>query len=149
MSVTSKRPVRLWVAGAVISVVLGFLVVQGLGNATLYFRTVDEASAQRDELGTRRFRIQGDVVPGSVRSTDDGVTFVLSGSRSTLEVTHQGDPPELFRPEIPVVLEGRFEGMRFLSDRMLVKHDETYIAENPDRVEPYGEGPGAQDSPAP
>lgn len=149
MSVTSKRPVRLWVAGAVIAVVLGFLVVQGLGNATLYFRTVDEASAQRDELGTRRFRIQGDVVPGSVRSTDDGVTFVLSGSRSTLEVTHQGDPPELFRPEIPVVLEGRFEGTRFLSDRMLVKHDETYIAENPDRVEPYGEGPGAQDSPAP
>lgn len=140
---------RLWVAGSVIVVVLGFLVVQGLGNATLYFRTVDEASAQRDELGSRRFRIQGDVVPGSVRSTDDGVTFVLSGSRSTVEVTHQGDPPELFRPEIPVVLEGRFEGTRFLSDRMLVKHDETYIAENPARVEPYGEGPGAQDSPAP
>ena len=30
---------RLWLAGIVVLAALGFLVFQGLGNATLYFRT--------------------------------------------------------------------------------------------------------------
>ena len=33
-----------------------------------------------------------------------------------------------------MVLEGRFVGEGFASDRILVKHSETYVAENPDRV---------------
>jgi cytochrome c-type biogenesis protein CcmE len=32
------------------------------------------------------------------------------------------------------VLEGRFSGEHFASDRILVKHSETYEAEHPDRV---------------
>ena len=51
---------------------------------------------------------------------------------------HQGDPPELFQPGIPVVLEGRFAGRRrFDSDRILVKHAETYVADNPERVDDH------------
>ena len=53
---------RLWLAAVVVLGALGFLVYQGLGNATLYFRTADEAVAQRETLGDRRFRIEGDVV---------------------------------------------------------------------------------------
>jgi len=113
---------------------LGFLVFQGLGNATLYFRTADEAVAQRAELGERRFRIEGDVVDGSVRQTGNDVTFTLTSKGVEVPVQHKGDPPELFRPGIPVVLEGRFQGDHFASDRILVKHSETYVAENPDRV---------------
>jgi cytochrome c-type biogenesis protein CcmE len=40
----------------------------------------------------------------------------------------------MFKPGIPVVLEGRFTGDVFTSDRILVKHSETYIARNPERV---------------
>jgi len=149
VSVTTRSPARLWVAGAVVVGALAFLVFQGLGNATLYFRTVDEAVAQRGDLGDRRFRIEGDVVPGTVRTAEGGVTFTLAGKRSTVEVTHTGNPPELFRPEIPVVLEGRFEGERFASDRMLVKHDETYVAENPDRVADYPADPAAAEGAGP
>jgi cytochrome c-type biogenesis protein CcmE len=39
---------RLWMAGVVVLAALGFLVFRGLGNATLYFRTADEAVAQRE-----------------------------------------------------------------------------------------------------
>lgn len=143
---------RLWLAGALIVGALGFLVVQGLGNATLYFRTVDEAVAQREALGERRFRIQGDVVAGSVDRLGNDVSFTLVGTDAEVEVLHHGDPPELFQPGIPVVLEGRFEGDRFASDRILVKHSETYVAENPDRVEgtvPDGGGAGATDPASP
>jgi cytochrome c-type biogenesis protein CcmE len=125
---------RLWLAGIVVIGALGFLVFQGLGNATLYFRTADEAVAQRAELGDRRFRIEGDVVDGSVRQTGNDVSFTLTSKSVEVPVQHKGDPPELFRPGIPVVLEGRFEGDHFASDRILVKHSETYVADNPDRV---------------
>ncbi|HEV2758296.1 MAG TPA: cytochrome c maturation protein CcmE [Acidimicrobiales bacterium] len=127
---------RLWLAGIVVLAALGFLVFQGLGNATLYFRTADEAVAQRNELGDRRFRIEGDVVDGSVRQVGNDVSFTLTKKSVEVPVRHQGDPPELFRPGIPVVLEGRFQGDHFSSDRILVKHSETYVAENPERVTP-------------
>ena len=125
---------RLWLAGIVVLAALGFLVFQGLGNATLYFRTADEAVAQRNELGDRRFRIEGDVVDGSVRQVGNDVSFTLTKKSVEVPVRHKGDPPELFRPGIPVVLEGRFQGDHFSSDRILVKHSETYVAENPERV---------------
>ena len=125
---------RLWLAGIVVVAALGFLVFQGLGNATLYFRTADEAVAQREQLGDRRFRIEGDVIDGSVRQVGNDVACVLTKTSVQVPVQHKGDPPELFRPGIPVVLEGRFQGDHFSSDRILVKHSETYVAENPERV---------------
>lgn len=127
---------RLWIAGVVVVAALGFLVFQGLGNATLYFRTADEAVAQRAELGDRRFRIEGDVVDGSVQQVGNDVSFILTSKSVEVPVRHKGDPPELFRPGIPVVLEGRFQGESFSSDRIMVRHSETYVAENPDRVTP-------------
>ncbi len=126
---------RLWLAAAVVLAALGFLVFQGLGNATLYFRTADEAVAQKGQLGERRFRIEGDVVGGSVQQVGDDVSFMLTSKSVEVPVRHKGDPPELFRPGIPVVLEGRFQGDTFSSDRILVKHSETYVAQNPDRVQ--------------
>jgi cytochrome c-type biogenesis protein CcmE len=135
MTVTTTRtPRRLWIAGAVVLAALGFLVFKGLGSATVYFRTADEAVAQRESLGDRRFRIQGTVVAGSVRTLGDDVGFDIESNGVTVPIVHQGDPPELFQPGIPVVLEGRFRGEQFSSDRILVKHSETYVAENPERV---------------
>jgi len=134
----------LWLAGVVVLAALGFLVFQGLGNATLYFRTADEAVAQKGQLGERRFRIEGDVVDGSVRQVGNDVSFTLTAKNVEVPVRHKGDPPELFRPGIPVVLEGRFQGEVFSSDRILVKHSETYVADNPDRVKPQDPAsPGA------
>ena len=127
---------RLWLAGGVVVVALGFLVAQGLGNATLYFRTADEAVAQRESLGDRRFRIQGDVVAGTISQVGNDVSFTLAKNNVEVPVRHRGDPPELFQPGIPVVLEGHFDGQVFDSDRILVKHSETYTAENPERVQP-------------
>lgn len=115
---------------------LGLVLFQGLGSATLYFRNVDEAVAQRDALGDRRFRLQGTVVPGSVEDTADGVRFAVAWNGAEAEVVHRGDPPELFQPGIPVVVEGAWSGEAFASDRMIVRHTEEYKADNPDRVEP-------------
>jgi cytochrome c-type biogenesis protein CcmE len=118
----------------------GFAVSQALGDATLFFRNADEAVAQRTELGLERFRLQGLVVAGSVVEDPAAelVAFEVSWNGVVVPVEHRGDPPELFQDDIPVVLEGHWahvgDDAPFLSDRMLVKHDENYEEENSDRL---------------
>lgn len=128
-----RRPTRSrrrWIALAGIGVVivaLGFVVLKGLGEATVYFRNADEAVAERDELGDRRFRLQGTVVDNAT-TTDRGVTFDVEFNDVSVAVHHQGDPPEMFDTGQAVVLEGRWDqsGEFFASDRMFVQHDATY-----------------------
>lgn len=125
---------------AVVVIVLGaiaFLVFKGLGDATVYFKTADEAVAEKDELGDRRFRVEGAVVTDSVRQVGDAVEFEIISAGEVVPVVHQGDPPELFRPGIPVVLEGRWDGDVYASDRIMVKHTTEYREQNPDRVDEY------------
>lgn len=128
---------RTWVSGLLIAGALGFLVFRGLGDASVYFLTAGEAVEQRADLGERRFRIQGVVLAGSVSPDAEGVSFRIVDGPTQVEVRHQGDPPELFQPGIPVVLEGHWSGGRFASDRILVRHSEEYEADNPERVEDY------------
>ena len=137
-----KRVAILGTLGVLV-VALGFMAYQGLNNATVFFRNVDEAVAERDELGDTRFRLQGSVVDGSLESDGSSVRFAVEYGGVLADVVHLGDPPELFQRDIPVVLEGAWsdEGDWFASDRILVKHSEDYEADNPDRTDDYvGEG---------
>jgi cytochrome c-type biogenesis protein CcmE len=120
-------------------VVAGLLLWQGLSNATVYFKTVDEAVAQRRTLGDRRFRLEGIVQAGSVHEDEAkrGVDFVVEENDAEVRVHHMGDPPELFREGLPVVLEGHFAGARFDSDRILVKHTAEYRQKHKARVKDY------------
>ena len=52
----------------------------------------------------------------------------------------------MFKPNIPVVLEGHWSSTSdvFESDRILVKHSEKYVADNPDRTAHFvGDGTAA------
>lgn len=131
-----RNPRAVAAVGAlvVIVVALGAVLFTGLRDASTFFYNVDEAVQQRDSLSGDRIRMQGNVVPGSVERTTDGVRFVISYNGVEVPVDHVGDPPELFGPKIPVVLEGTFAGDRFASDEILIRHDSTYDEQNPDRV---------------
>ncbi len=129
-----RRTRRRWVPLVVLAVVvlgLGALVYKGLSDATLYFRNADEAVAQRDELGSKRFRLQGTVV-GEPQVDGDDVRFQVAYNGVSVDVEHVGTPPDMFRPGIPVVLEGHWADGRdvFASDRILVKHDESYESQD-------------------
>jgi cytochrome c-type biogenesis protein CcmE len=129
---------RLTIAAVVIVAAMVFLVFQGLGNATVYFKTADEAVRDRAKLGTHRFRIEGTVVSGSERTTiGNGLEFSIAANGVTVPVVHHGDEPPLFKDQLtppPVVLEGRFEGDTFTSDRIIVKHSESYTEQHPERL---------------
>ena len=128
---------RLAVVLALLAGAVAFLLVKGLGDATTYFRNVDEAVADRDDLGTDRFRVQGTVVAGSVEQVADRVEFDIEFHCETLHVSHDGDPPELFQPGIPVVLEGSFATPPsdvYESDRIIINHTNEYRVDEEDRI---------------
>lgn len=131
---------RGWVLGLVAVAALGFVAFRGLGNATLFFYNADEAVAKKVELGSDRFRLQGSVEDGELDRQAGAATFLVSYNEVAVPVEHRGEIPKLFQPGVPVVLEGRWDGEVFASDRMLIKHNEVYVEANPDRVSAYGEG---------
>lgn len=145
----TPRPVRRstrsrrWIAALVIVVVAGgvaLLVSNLLGDAALYFYNADEAVERRDELASQRFRLQGTPLDHAVHAFWDDrpvLAFAVGFDGVVVDVIHTGDPPELFQPGVPVVLEGAWRQGRspgraaahdwhFASDRMLVKHDNDY-----------------------
>jgi cytochrome c-type biogenesis protein CcmE len=125
---------RLWLVGAVLVGAFAFLLVEGLGSSLNYFETVDQAVQHRATLGTQTFRLEGVVVPGSVHRSQGGVDFVAAGSVHQVAVVNHGNPPELFQPNIPVVVVGHFSGNTFVSDQLIVDHSAQYIQQHPNRV---------------
>lgn len=123
--------------GALVALLVALAAVLfiGLNDAATFFYNVDEAVAQRQDLAGERFRMQGNVVPGSVVETADGVDFVITFNSVEVPVHHTGTPPELFGSEIPVVIEGSFEGETFSSDEILIRHDNEYDEDHPDRID--------------
>ena len=140
---TRRGPGRRWGALGVLVVLAGalvFIVIQARG-ATVYFKNADEAVAEREELGTSRFRLQGTVVDEPNEGADDASYFTVAYGGVSVKVRHTGSEPAMFEAGIPVVAEGRWnaDGTQFQSDRLLVKHDEDYKDyddENPERVDP-------------
>jgi cytochrome c-type biogenesis protein CcmE len=116
--------------------VIAFVLLQGLGSATTYFRNADEAVADRSSLGTDRFRLQGTVV-GRPQKVGETVEFSVAYDCAVVPVVHRGDPPELFKEGIPVVLEGAFAptGDAYESDRIFVRHTEEYSTERLEAAE--------------
>ncbi len=114
-----------------------FLLAEGLGSSLDYFDTIDQALAHRASLGTQTFRLEGTVVPGTIRATSSGSDFSICQGPNVVDVTNTGSPPQLFQARIPVVVVGHFTSptsTRFVSKTIMVKHSAIYSAQYPGRV---------------
>jgi len=134
-------PAVIAVGSAAVIVVL----VINLINGSLFFYDANEAVARRAELGTDRFTLLGSPIEGTIAKGFDGdetvVAFSVAFDGVDVDVVHFGDPPDLFKAGVPVVLDGAWvhepaavdgftgnetDGWHFASDRMRVKHDNDY-----------------------
>ena len=129
----AHRRLRYVVVAVVLAGAVAFLVSK-LGGSLNYFDTVDQAFAHKAALGDQTFRLEGLVVPGTVHRTAGGVDFVAAGTTHRVEVLNTGSPPQLFQPDIPVVVVGHFAGDSFVSNQIIVDHSATYIEQHPGRV---------------
>ncbi|MGF1595777.1 MAG: cytochrome c maturation protein CcmE [Acidimicrobiales bacterium] len=131
-----SRSYRNIVIVGLVGLALVAVLYQALTSARVYFYNVDEAVAQRDDLGDRRFRMQGTVVADNGLAGDGSLLFTLAFADATADVRHIGDEPSnLFAEGEQVVVEGLWEGEVFRSHQVLVKHSEEYIEDNPERVD--------------
>lgn len=129
---------RLLLVFVLLAAALVFLLVEGLGSSLDYFDTVNQALAHRAQLGTSTFRLEGNVVPGSIRPTATGADFRLCQGAHVVDVVNTNSPPQLFQSNIPVVLVGHFSSgtsRTFVSNTIMVKHSATYTAQHPGRVQ--------------
>ena len=120
----------------VAAVLVGLLLFGNLNGNLVYFLTPQEAIAKQVEFENgRRFQLGGLVEQGSVVRTADGLRFVVTSEpgpdTASVTVTYRGAPSQLFQPGIGVILEGAWEGSEFVSDTMIVKHDENYSPPTP------------------
>ncbi len=131
-----RRRWRNWVILGVLVLAAGFVLFQALTSARVFFLNVDEAVAQRDELGTEVFRMQGTVIDEPRTASDGALLFTVAFGGEEARIRHVGDEPSnLFRLGQAVVAEGRWQGDEFQSSQVLVKHSEEYVEDNPDRVD--------------
>ena len=129
-----RRRWRNWLIMAAFAGALGVLVFQALTSARVFFYNVDEAVADRADLEDRTFRLQGTVVDEPVEDENGALVFTIGHNGVQATVRHVGEEPtDLFEVGIPVVAEGRWDGDAFESQQLLVKHSESYVAENDDR----------------
>lgn len=128
---------RLIAVFVVLAAAIVYLLVEGLGSSLDYFDTVSQALSHKNSLGTSTIRLEGLVVPGSIHKTRAGADFTVSDGALKVPVDNAGSPPQLFQPDIPVVVVGHFQSASsdvFSSNQIMVKHSATYIASHPNRV---------------
>lgn len=119
------------VCGLVVVVAIVLVVV--LADNVVYFRSVSEAVADRENQGSDRFRIAGEVVLTSYSEQGTRTKFDITDGKKTVTVVNSGDVPSIFKrnlkkkQEIPVLCEGRWgKGLTFESERILIKHGADY-----------------------
>lgn len=128
-----KRYWRIVVPAIAIAAIIGVLLVT-LQSNLVFFNTPTELAGQG--AGDDRMRLGGEVVEGSVVDNGTGVSFAVTDGRETIAVVHRGAPQDLFQEGIGVVVEGTWNGEHFLSDSMIVSHDEQYRTEDGEVYEP-------------
>jgi cytochrome c-type biogenesis protein CcmE len=113
-------------AGAVL-VLAATLTFAGLRDSVVYFVAPSEL-AEKAQNG-RRVRLGGLVVEGTLRRDADGaMRFGVTDGAVQVEVRYDGVLPDLFREGQGVVAEGAWvPGQAFEAERVLAKHDETYM----------------------
>lgn len=155
---TPRRSGRSWWSIALVVLIAAAIVwvlLRALTDSTLLIYNADEAVEQRTELADSRFRLQGSPIGNTIDVTEAGeagVGFTVNFEGELVDVIHIGAPAELFQSGVPVVLEGTWrqgdvgfdhganDGWYYVSDDMVVKHDNDYRLENEDRLKEAEEG---------
>lgn len=113
-------------AGAVL-VLAATLTFAGLRESVVYFVAPSDLAEKASDGA--RVRLGGLVVEGTLRRDAEGVNvFSVTDGAVAVDVRYVGLLPDLFREGQGVVAEGRWiPGQAFEADRVLARHDETYM----------------------
>ena len=127
----TRRNVGRLVAIGTILGAFAYLLYGGLGSNLVYFLTPAELLAKGSDAVDVPVRLGGQVVAGSVEWNAErlDLRFRVTDGAKEVPVRASGAPPQMFRPGIGVVVEGRHgaDGV-FAATTLMVRHSNEYRA---------------------
>lgn len=110
MSAQASKYARFGIAIGVILVSLGYLAYTGVQESKSYYVTIRELRGMDESVYSKRLRVAGNVVPGSIRRQGSRVEFSLQEEGHTLPVVYNGSeaPPDTFKDDSQALAEGTF-----------------------------------------
>ncbi len=106
----SKRLIKFGVAIALVIVSLAYLAYTGVQDSKSYYVTVKELQTMNDSRYSKRLRVAGNVVPGSIKRQGADVAFSLKENDRVLPVVYSGTDalPDTFKNDAQALAEGRY-----------------------------------------
>lgn len=116
---------KLLIAGSVLLIAVGYLILTGMQSTTVYYLTVSELRESGSSVRDRQVRVAGNVAPGSIEKLNGGLglRFVVQDDSGSFPVVYQGGPvPDIFDEHVEVVVEGKLRpDGTFAADTLLAK----------------------------
>ncbi|MGH7494802.1 MAG: cytochrome c maturation protein CcmE [bacterium] len=127
-----RKRITIFAVFAAVIGLIGWLFVSGFDDTMVYYMTVSELKAQTAKAESRGLRVSGNVVPGSVVRSDDGLQmrFTLDELGEHLPVVYRGIVPDTFKENAGVLLEGKYVNGEFHAARLFTKCASKYEGEN-------------------
>src|SRR5213082_3147801 len=128
-----RRKARLFMAAAFAVAAVAFIVIAwgGINKNLVYYWTPTDLFANGDKAYGATIRLGGMVSPGSIhnRAGVSGVDFDVHDAGRVVHVKSNGVPPQMFRENIGVVVEGTMtRAGYFQCNRLMVSHNNEYRA---------------------
>jgi cytochrome c-type biogenesis protein CcmE len=110
MSNETARYLKFGSATVLILLTLGYLAYTGVQESKSYYVTIKELRGMGDSAYTKRLRVAGNVVPGSIKRSGTRVEFMLLEQDQRLPVVYTGTeaPPDTFKDDSQALAEGSF-----------------------------------------
>jgi len=110
MTSNQNQYLKFGAVTALILVSLGYLAYTGVQDSKSYFVTIKELNGMGKEAYSKRLRVAGNVVPGSIRRSGMRVDFMLKENELTLPVSYTGTeaPPDTFKDDSQALADGSF-----------------------------------------
>ncbi len=125
---------KIVIGTLVIVAALGWLIIGGMGDTTVYYLTVSELRAQPSIEPEKGYRVTGYVDTTSIQWDAQTIKlgFCMFEETDSLQVIYHGIAPDQLRDAQQVVVEGKFnaEG-HFQANKLLLKCPSKYEADNP------------------
>ena len=134
MSTEQSRFLRFGLATAIIVLALGYLAFTGVQESKSYYVTISELRKMGDDAYSKRLRVAGNVVPGSIQRQGTKVQFQLVEQGETVAVSYVGSeaPPDTFVDNAQALAEGEFgrDGV-FHAKKLQAKCASKYAPQDP------------------
>ncbi len=129
----NERTKIIIIASILITASFIYLVFLGMKEGSMYYLEVSELFDRLDDLGQRKVRVNGEIIPNSVNFDLNTLKLNFSmkdikGSQR-LNVVYKGTPPDLLEQEgVTLVAEGSYnrEQEIFEAKKLLVKCPSKY-----------------------